>query len=136
MRLTCFRQKGVDGVVWWMSVAAKLASGVAPRSRRADVYSRLDLTVDGAAGRGVPGRRSEVYATGRVSWLQFLRFCWPSLADWSWVGKAGFGFLVTTRSVATILVGLLATPLAPIARTRQRCGRGEHDAGGEKVGRR
>lgn len=105
-------QAGVDPAVL-TSVAAKIASGTPLSQTEGDAYSRFDLIVTALLDEAyqvsdqVYRNRMRMLAAGVAVALAFA-------GGWALVGSANFWS--SSDPILALLVGLLATPLAPIAK--------------------
>ena len=101
----------VDSVVLG-SVAGKIATGTSLTQPESDVYARFDLIVTAMLDEAYQ-LSDQVYRNGTRTLAAVVAVLLAISAGWSLVGNA----LWSSKDLAlALLVGLLATPLAPIAK--------------------
>lgn len=108
------RTTGVD-VTTLKSVAQKLASGVSLAQGESDVYARFDFTLTALL--------DEAYQDGDQRYTNWTRIFAATFAillaffgGWSLNGMALAGYWWSRDMFEALLAGVLATPLAPIAK--------------------
>ena len=94
------------------SIAGKIASGVSLTQPESDVYSRFDLIVTALLDEAYQ-LSDQVYRNGTRALAAVIAVLLALAGGWSIMGSA---FLGAKDMYLAILVGLLATPLAPIAK--------------------
>lgn len=103
------QKTGVDGAVM-SSVAAKVATGAALTQQEADVFGRFDLILTTALDEGYQ-RADQRYRNACKSAAVLFSVALALLAGWAIHG--GYDL---DRFLQALVVGLLATPLAPVAK--------------------
>jgi hypothetical protein len=96
------------------SVAQKTATGTALSQQESDVYARFDLIVTALLDEAYQ-RSDDVYRNGTRTLAAIVAVLLALSGGWSLVGDSFWSF--TGRDLwLSVLAGLLATPLAPIAK--------------------
>jgi hypothetical protein len=95
------------------SVASKLASGTALSQAEGDAYSRFDLIVTALLDEAYQVS-DQVYRNWTRTLAAMIAVMLAMAGVWSLVGTQNFWH--STDPILALLVGLLATPLAPIAK--------------------
>lgn len=104
------RATGVDGKVL-AAVAAKIAAGKPLSTGESDVYGRFDLLLTAILDEGYQ-RADQVYRNSAKAWSVVVSVVLAFLGCWILNGAA----LDAQQYGGALLVGLAATPLAPIAK--------------------
>jgi hypothetical protein len=105
---------GVDPDVL-TSVATKIASGTSLLPNENDVYGRLDFVLTALLDEGYQ-HSDQKYTNGTRVLASVFAVALAFVAGIGLTGKGFCGFLWTKEMAESILVGVLATPLAPIAK--------------------
>ncbi|MGA2536942.1 MAG: hypothetical protein ABSF53_13060 [Terracidiphilus sp.] len=105
---------GVDATVL-TNVATKIAAGTPLAPGESDVYGRLDFVLTALLDE-VYQNSDQKYTNWTRIWASLFAVVLAFFAGWQLSGQ-GFGDFWWTRAMAeAVLVGVLATPLAPIAK--------------------
>jgi hypothetical protein len=96
------------------SVAQKMAAGTALLQTESDVYARFDLIVTALLDEAYQ-LSDQVYRNGTRTLAAMVAVLLALSGGWSLVGN-GFWSITSQELWLSLLAGLLATPLAPIAK--------------------
>jgi len=106
---------GVDPAVL-QSVAAKITSGNALEQNESDVYSRFDFILTALLDE-VYQRSDQAYTNGTRVVASFFALALALVGGWTlYSGPAGSGYWWSNDMWIALVAGVLATPLAPIAK--------------------
>jgi hypothetical protein len=105
---------GVDGTVL-QSVAKKISSGTALAQNETDVYSRFDFILT-ALLDDVYQDADQMYTNWTRGWAMVFAMLLAFVGGWTLKGGAFVGYWWTKEMGEALVAGLLATPLAPIAK--------------------
>jgi hypothetical protein len=96
-------------------VAVSIVSGTALTQPQSDAYARFDLIVTAMLDE-VYQHADQVYRNWTRALAAMIAVVLAIVGGWS-LSNVGFGaYLATSAALQALLVGLLATPLAPIAK--------------------
>ncbi|HZP22801.1 MAG TPA: hypothetical protein VFB04_05100 [Terriglobales bacterium] len=105
---------GVDAALL-TSVANKLATGEGLTQAETDVYGRFDLLLSSILDQGYE-RADQRYRNTAKMLAVPIAVVLAILGGWTIVGEPFLAFLGSADAVRALIAGLLATPLAPVAK--------------------
>lgn len=108
------KNTGVDPVVL-KSVATKITAGTALTSNETDVYSRFDLILTAMLDQ-VYQDSDQRYTNGTRVCAMVFAVLLAFVGGWTLKGGPFAGYWWTKEMAEALIAGLLATPLAPIAK--------------------
>jgi hypothetical protein len=98
-----------------VEVAASMASGTALTQPQSDVYARFDLIVTALLDEAYQ-RADQIYRNWTRAWAALIAVALAFFGGWSLEGTSFSAYIHTPEVGQALLIGLLATPLAPIAK--------------------
>jgi len=111
---TLARTAGLDPAIL-QSVATKISSGIALAPAETDAYSRLDFTLTVLIDDAYQDA-DQRYTNGTRMMAMFFAILVAFVGGWCVQGGRFLDYLNSREQWIAILVGVLATPLAPIAK--------------------
>lgn len=97
------------------SVASKLSSGAQMTQAETDVFGRFDLVLTSFLDKGYQ-RADQSYRNKAKAWSMAVSVVLAFLGGWSIKGGDFGPYIISSDLGKALLTGLLATPLAPVAK--------------------
>lgn len=104
---------GVDGV-GLLSVVNKIASATPLTQSESDVYTRFDLLLTTLLDQAY--ERADQEYRNMAKFAAMVASVLLAVAGWASLGQFQANFIVDTAFWEAVLIGLIATPLAPVAK--------------------